>query len=142
MIVAQERAEFNRQTRFNEVIPDVDLKASIPGQYERLQEHIDAHRWYLGEQRAVEVQYDEALISWYQNVYLPLLEIIRELDIMVDFPDRTETDLYLWIISHQWYLRETLGADLPVEQVAEQLAESQSGKKSEKRGKSTPKKGV
>lgn len=140
VIVTQERAEFYRQTRLNEIIPGLELKASIPGQYERLQEHIDAHRWYLGEQRGAEILYAEAVNSWYQNVYLPLIEIIQELEMMDDFPDYTETDLYLWIIGHQWYLRETLGAELPVDQVAEQLAESYFGKLSEKSDKSSSKK--
>lgn len=140
VIINQERAEFYKETRLNEILPDVDLITSIPGQYERLQEHISAHRWYLGEQQGKDIPYEEAVISWYQSVYLMLVEIIRELDIMVDFPDRTETDLYLWIISHQWYLRETLGAELPVEQVAGQLAESYSMKEIEKRGKTSPEK--
>lgn len=132
IILNQERAAFYNQTRLDELIPDAQLETSTPGQYENLLEHIDAHRWYLGEQRGAEIQYAEAVISWYQNVYLPLVMIIRELDIMYDFPDYTETDLYLWIIGHQWYLRESLGADLSVEQVAEQLAEAYSGKKSER----------
>jgi hypothetical protein len=132
VIVNQERAAFYKRTRLNELIPGVQIVASIPGQYEILLDHIDAHRWYLGEHQGVEVPYEEALKSWYHNVYLPLVVMIRDQEILVDFPDRTETDLYLWIISHQWYLRETLGADVPAEQVAEQLADTYSAKETKK----------
>ncbi len=122
IILNQGRAEFLRQTEFNRLLQEAVIETSIPGQYEKLLEHIRVHRWYLGEQRGREVSMEDAVISWYTNVYLPLVTIIREQDILADFPRRTETDLYLWIISHQWYLRENLGRDVSVEEAAEQLA--------------------
>jgi len=39
-------------------------------------------------------------------VYLPLIKIIRANQILKNFPDRSEADLYLWIIEHLWYLRQ------------------------------------
>lgn len=132
LILSQERAAFLQQTRLSDIFPDARLETSIPGQYEKLLEHIAAHCWYLGEQQNREIPFDEAVKSWYQGVYLPLVTIIRELNIMDDFPARKEADLYLWIISHQWYLRETLGTELPVEQVAEQLVEAYSDKPPDK----------
>lgn len=144
LIINQERASFYRRTGLSDLFPDADLHTSIPGQFEILLEHIDVHRWYLGVQQSREVPYHEAVSSWYSNVYLPLVRIIREQDILADFPGRTETDLYLWIISHQWFLRESMGDDVPVERIAEQLAEVYSqGTERKKRStrKSSRKKG-
>ena len=42
--------------------------------------------------------------SWYDTIYRPMVATIRELDILADFPDRTEADLYLWIMDHRWHL--------------------------------------
>lgn len=131
LILNQERAAFLRRTRLNAYFPDTKMEATVPGQYDKLLEHINVHRWYLGEQKASEVSYEDAVKSWYQNVYLPLVSLIREQGILEDFPGRTETDLYLWIISHQWYLRETLGSEVPIEQVVEDLAEAYSQNPSE-----------
>jgi len=134
LILNQDRAAFYRRTGLREEYPDANFETSTPGQFEKLLEHIDVHRWYLGEQRGSEVSYPEAAKSWYENVYLPLVAIICEQEILTDFPGRTETDLYLWIISHQWILRESMGSELPVEQVAEQLAEAYFQEVSKKKG--------
>jgi hypothetical protein len=138
LILNQERAAFYRRTGLIDVYPEADLETSTPGGFEKLLEHIEVHRWYLGEQQGREVPYPEAVKSWYENVYLPLVTIIREQDILSDFPGRTETDLYLWIISHQWYLRESMGDEVPVEQVAEKLVEAYSERLAKKK-KASPK---
>jgi len=139
IILSQERAAFYQQTKLNELVADAQLETSIPGQYEKILEHIRVHRWYLGVQRRKEVPYSEAVISWYANVYKPLVDMIREQDILSDFPGRTETDLYLWIISHQWILRETLGEEISAEEAADQFIQTSSPKRSKGRD-SQPKK--
>lgn len=49
--------------------------------------------------------------SWYETVYLPLVAAIRRSGIVAAFPDRTEADLYLWIMDHGHYLTEQVGHD-------------------------------
>lgn len=124
VILSQERASFYQQTKLNDLVEDPALETSITGQYEKLLEHISVHRWYLGVQKGKEIPYEEAVISWFDNVYMPLVLMIREQDILSDFPGRTETDLYLWIISHQWYIRESLGEEISAEEAADQLADN------------------
>jgi hypothetical protein len=108
LIISQERASFMLRTGLQEIFPDANLGTSIPGQYEKLLDHIAVHRWYLGEKKGSEATYREAVASWYTNVYLPLVNIIRDQDILADFPSLTETDLYLWVISRQWLLETNL----------------------------------
>ena len=74
----------------------------------KLLENIAVHRWYLGENRKEEVSYLDAVVSWFDTVYMPLISIIREQFDMKAFPDRTELDLYLWVITRQWYLKQIL----------------------------------
>ncbi len=123
LILERERVEFLEQTRILDIRPQAQIVTSLPGQYRRLREHISVHRWYLGEQQNGEVPYIEALASWYDNVYKPLVEIIQEHNILEEFPGRTETDLYLWVIKHQWHLREVYGNGISFEQAAEQFAD-------------------
>ena len=126
MILNEERAEFLEKTGVMNIRPEAQIEVTLPGQYDLLREHIAAHRWFLGEQRGVEVSYEEALASWYDHVYMPMVGLIREQDIMKMFPKRTETDLYLWIIKHQWRLREAYGEDVSKEDAAGQFVEGQS----------------
>jgi len=126
VILRQEQADFLKTSRLKEIRPEVQIETTLPGQYEQLREHIAVHRWYLGEQRMQEIPYEEAVASWYDNVYLPLVEIIEEQNILAEFPNRTVTDLYLWIIRHQWQLRETYGEDISMEEAAEEFVEEHS----------------
>ncbi len=123
ILVKQEKVIFYEQTHLDQLRPDAQIEISVPGQYKVIREHIDVHRWYLGEQRHTDVPYEDAVTSWYDHVYHPIVQIIREHGILGDFPDRTETDLYLWVIDHQRFLREVYGKELPLEQVAEDLTQ-------------------
>jgi hypothetical protein len=123
LILDLEKAAFNERTQIDKIRPEAQLELTLPGQYEKLLEHIDVHRWYLGEQRQGEVPYEEALASWYDTVYMPLVEIIRQKGILKDFPGRTETDLYFWIIEHYWYLTQSAQEDISLEEAAEDYRE-------------------
>lgn len=122
-ILEQDYARFMRQTDLRSLRPDADLIATIPGAYDELLEHIRVHRWYLGEQRREEVGFQEAVLSWFDNVYAPISSIISEQKIIARFPSRTKTDLYLWVIKRQAYLKELSGYETPLERVAGELAE-------------------
>jgi hypothetical protein len=101
MLLEQERDQFLAYTKIKELRPDAEIALSLPGKYDKLLYHISAHRWYLGEARGSDVPYEEAVVSWYDNAYLPLAQMIREQEIMQSFPDRTEADLYLWLVDHR-----------------------------------------
>ena len=121
----QEYSLFLEQSQIERLRPDANIRLTLPGGYATLLEHIAVHRWYLGEREGREVPYEEAVASWCENVYTPLVRIIREHDIVNEFPRRTEADLYLWIIEHQWYLREAYG-DIPMEEAADRFADERS----------------
>lgn len=107
LINRKEEIDFLAETHLNELRPEPNVRLTVPGGYDILLEHIRTHRWFMGEKRKAEVPWREAVEGWYDEVYLPLNEIIRENNILRDFPDRSEADLYLWIIEHLWYLRES-----------------------------------
>ncbi|MEN4010687.1 MAG: hypothetical protein AB1453_09585 [Chloroflexota bacterium] len=123
IIRLQEKSEFFRITRLNEIRPDEEIELSLPGQYPKLLEHINVHRWYMGEKRQAEVPYGEAVAAWYDEVYLPLMKVITEQGICKEFPDRTGADLYIWIIEHLYYLREEFRQEINLEQAARSFKE-------------------
>lgn len=125
----QEQASFFEHTQLLTVCPDAKLTTTVPGQFDKLAEHIAVHRWYLGEQRQGDVSLTEAAQSWYDNVYMPLVQVIREQEVLDYFPERTETDLYLWVIEEQALLQVEYGEDISVEKAAKLLTEGRSSHK-------------
>jgi hypothetical protein len=123
LILRLERVDFMERTRLHEIHPETEIHLSIPGGYERLIEHISVHRYFLGVQRKHDITWEDAVSGWVEQVYLPLVYVIREYRILKEFPNRTETDLYLWIIEHLWFLREEYKSDVSLEMAAAHFTE-------------------
>jgi hypothetical protein len=116
LILKEEQAQFLEITHLNEYRPDSIVELTIPGMYATLAEHIRVHRWFMGEKSQRQISEQEAVVDWYDAVYMPLVEIIRRQKILRDFPHRTEADLYLWIIEHRWYLQEEYHSPVSLEE--------------------------
>jgi nucleotide-binding universal stress UspA family protein len=121
LILKAEYADFLEKTRLDEYRPQSDLSVTVPGQYPILLEHIDMHRYFMGLDYQRDVSYEEAVTHWYDQVYLPIVQIILERGILRFFPDRTETDLYLWIAEHRATLEKELGWRINPEDAAVDL---------------------
>jgi len=98
-----EKTDFGKITGFN------NLNFSSPGRYDVIYNHILVHKYYLNEGIKEEIPFEKALFSWYNNVYNPVIEIIREQWLLANFPGRTESDLYVWIIKHWDFLKKKYG---------------------------------
>ncbi len=117
-----EYAEFLERTRLDELRPDQKIELTIGGGYQRLLEHIAVHRYFMGLEQQRFIPEEEAVGDWYDNLYLPLVSIIREKGILKEFPGRTEADLYLWVMDHQHFLRERFGPGVDPEKAAKHFA--------------------
>ena len=111
LIIAAEYAAFLEYTRLDVTRPGIDLSVSVPGQYRHLENHIEAHRFELEAGSETEMPLDEAAAHWYDEAYLPLVHAIREQGILRYFPDRTETDFFVWLARHRVELQRQLGWD-------------------------------
>ncbi len=131
-ILRQERNAFIEQT-------GLDLNATIPGAYTRLLQHIHDHRWFLGIDRNSDIDWPDAVNSWYENIFLSISVLIEEMDVLSYFPGRTDTDLYLWIMEHRSELSTVLSWDVPAEIAARDLIDQEADERgsSEAQPKST-----
>jgi hypothetical protein len=115
-----EQAEFLERTNIDRLCSDHGIEFTIAGAYQRLLEHIAVHRHFKGLEWQREVPEHEAVVDWYEYIYTPIVEAIRQENILADFPGRTEADLYLWIVDHLHFLREELGPQVsPAEAAAD-----------------------
>jgi nucleotide-binding universal stress UspA family protein len=123
LILMAEYTEFLEVTALDVLRPDADLTVTAPGKYPKLLEHIDVHRYFMGIEQQREISYQEAVGHWYDEVYLPVVQIIQDQGILLDFPERTETDLYLWLGDYRAALTGELGWLVEAEAAVTDLAQ-------------------
>jgi len=106
-IIKAEYIDFIGKTGLDQLRPEQDVHFTEPGRYRILLRHIEVHR-YLHNQAVEEgiddgvvFSWEESVVSWYDTVYMPIVETIRKEKILEHFPKRTEADLYLWVAHHR-----------------------------------------
>jgi hypothetical protein len=112
LVVLGAQVEFLERTGLDRLRPQADLSITILGGYERLLEHIAVHRYFMGLDFKRDISDAEAVEHWYDTVYLPVVEVIRQSALMRAFPGRHEGDFYLWVMDHRHYLVSQGKADL------------------------------
>lgn len=117
-------ANFLYTTKLDELRPEQNIQLTNPGRYKHLLEHIAVHKYLKEVECGCEMPCEEAVVSWYDTVYMPLIEEIRERDILSRFPGRTEADLYAWLVLHRATLEEVYGVGhVDTDEVVEDLEE-------------------
>ena len=65
--------------------------------------------------------FEEASLIWYDNIYLPAIDTIKNYGILEKFPNRTKTDLYIWINEHKRYLSLKYGREVIIKFAAKDI---------------------
>src|SRR3972149_5886112 len=113
MFILAEREKFLYLTKLKENRPDIKIRLTIPGKYDFLLEQINNHMYNLNKNiKEKEIPFEEAAADWYDNIYLPAINIIERYKIIENFPNRTKSDLYVWIVGHKYYLKNKYGKDI------------------------------
>ena len=77
-----------------------DLMLSEPTRYNDFIGHINLHGAFLAECGECPVSIQEAAAHWHENVYIPVVMLIRKYNMLAHMKGRTEADLYLWLVEH------------------------------------------
>ena len=56
------------------------------GRYDEVLRHIHGHKYFINQSTPDEIPFQEAMLSWYDRVYEPLVRLIRSEDILAHFP--------------------------------------------------------
>jgi hypothetical protein len=108
---------FLQKTKLDKLRPHhTPIEFSTHGRYAVLHQHILEHRYFLGIERSTPVTLEQAVISWYDTIWTPMVLLINKHDILERFPGRTEGDLYIWIMNHRWMLSQKAGVDVGPEE--------------------------
>lgn len=131
--ILEDKVNFLERTSLDDLIPDANIKLTIPDGFDRMLEHIAVHRYFMGLDLKRDISEQEAIIHWYDTVYLPIVKVIRDTEILKEFPGKTEGDLYLWVLDHQHYLEQEEGLPLqPPEEAARNFLDTDVKKRTRK----------
>jgi hypothetical protein len=123
LILKSGYTEFLENTSLDQAVPDQRIELTRPGGYRSLQQHIEVHQFYMGLRSRHYPSMMEAAADWYENVYLPVVERIRESGMLAHFPGRTEADLYLWIAENRARLQMHYGGEDKAQDAVDDFAE-------------------
>ena len=111
-----EHARFLAETRLNERVSFVDIYFTRPGGFVKLLEHVHIHRRLLSQEPgevapAGQIRLEDAALDWYENSYCPIIQAIRDRQLLQRFPGRTAADLYVWMWDYILDAYRRLGAE-------------------------------
>lgn len=116
-IISYEKRNFYFETNFGDITDYWVLDFSTAGQYDVIYNHILTHKYFINQNQTEEIPMEDAILSWFNNVYLPVVTTIQKYKIMKYFRKNTVSDLYVWIITFYDELKKKFGDGLPLEQI-------------------------
>lgn len=106
---------FLEETQLETTRPHLQsVQLSEPSGYAELMGHIYLHGQVMEQMRGEPVKMSEAAANWYDNVYRPAVTLIRKYNVLErtkEDKERTEADLYLWMVDHLRDIRRQLNAE-------------------------------
>ncbi len=101
MLKAAEYAAFLDVTQLHRTRPEARLECSRLGRYDEILQHIIGHRYFLSLEQHRDVPLQEAAASWYDHVYHPIAQAIRNHHVLEQLPGWTEADVYVEV-TRRW----------------------------------------
>jgi len=122
-VINYEKRVFYSETNFGDITDYWRLDFSTTGQYDVIYNHILIHKYYINQNQTEEISMIDAITSWFNTVYLPVINVIEHQHIMKRFPHRTVSDMYVWIIKYWDNLKKKFGQDFSLDKAASDFTE-------------------
>ncbi len=116
-VIDYEKRVFYAETAFGDITECWNLDFSSSGQYDVIYNHIQIHKNYKNKVSGVDMV--EAVQSWYEDVYLPVVTILKKEAIMNKFKHRTIGDMYVWLIKYWQEMQDKFGSDISLDIAAQ-----------------------
>ncbi len=117
-IINYEKKVFYSETNFGDITDYWCLDFTTVGQYDVIYNHILTHKYYINLNQKDEISMTDAILSWFKNVYMPVVQVIKKTKMMRKFKKRTVSDLYVWMIKYWDELKKKFGENYPINQMA------------------------
>src|SRR6202521_5942139 len=124
LLRAAEYAAFLEATQLHRSRPQARLECSRLGRYDVILTHILGHGYFMTLQLHRPVPVQEAAASWYDHVYHPIAEAIREHRVLDQLPGWTEADVYVEV-TRRWLAMSAKGEPAGPDPAIESLLREQ-----------------
>ncbi len=121
MVVEYEKKRVIKEYHIDTLLDLTKVRFSSPGMYSELINHIMVHKYYMNEGHDTLVTFDEAAKDWYQKIYFPIYEQIKEDALLKHFPGKTYGDLYLWIVRRWDDLKAADGDKVTIQEATREM---------------------
>jgi hypothetical protein len=118
LVIDYEKEQVYEQTELGKIIDKKEIHFTETGRWIELLRHIQGHKYFINQLQEEEIDFLEAAKSWYENIYLPITNIIFEENILAKFPGRSFGDLYMWIVKHWDDLKKKNGNNFDLKDAA------------------------
>ncbi len=123
-VIKYEKRVFYAETSFGDLTDYWNLDFTSPGQYDVIYNHILVHKYYINADKESEIPFNDALLSWFRNVYQPVMHVIAKYRLLKKFRNRTPSDLYVWIIKQWDELKQKYGVEYSLDETTKNLAKT------------------
>ncbi len=132
IIYLEQQRLFMEYSGLDRARPEAHIGLSRPHAYWDMLDVIRAHGFELMLQRRELLTREQIAADWYDRIYLPAVEAMREEGLQDAFPDATIADLFVWVRERRRVLFPERGS-VELREVARQMAFERS--RSHTRGK-------
>ncbi|MGI5107317.1 transcriptional regulator [Treponema socranskii] len=123
-IISYEKRVFYTETNFGDLTDFWSLDFTSTGQYDIIYNHILTHKAYIEKKQSSDMTMTDAIMSWFEDVYLPIIKAIDDRRVMRYFKQRTKSDLYVWIMRYWEELRKKFGEDVQLDEAVQSFTRS------------------
>ena len=118
-VIEYEKRVFYMETAFGDITDFWKLDFSTAGQYDVIYNHILTHKYFINLDKTEEISMPDAVLSWYENVYCPVVTVIKKRKLMRKFRGRTTSDMYVWLIKYWDELKAKFGSDIELDDITD-----------------------
>lgn len=122
-IISYEKRNFYMETSFGDITDYWCLDFKTAGQYDVIYQHILTHKYFINLSKPQEISMEEAVKSWFDTVYMPVVCAIEKSKIMKYFKNNTVSELYIFIINFFDELKKKFGEDVQLDQIIYDIKE-------------------
>jgi len=101
VLLKGEQTKFLQETKIATYCPDHEIEFTVPGRYRQIKYMMFNYAELLKTRGNQNLSDAKALMLWYDNVFIPLVNQIKKSGIMKEFPRRTPADLLIWMWRYQ-----------------------------------------
>lgn len=117
----------NKKNTLKAILAPDDLGLENEADWDALVDHIEVHKYLINQKIGWTITWQDAVFSWYENVYRPIMNIISSVQVQWAFPDMTLGQLFFAVCTNWYYMQESDPQATPLDAAYEYLTENGKG---------------